>query len=78
MSIGLVEHISKNRAYYSILALALFNLLVMHYTITPVVTGKSFFHMVLTMSMHSPYDTFEGDDLGMSFPDNYSPEYCNY
>ncbi len=45
---------------------------------TPVATGKSFFHMVLTMSMHSPYDTFEGDDLGISFPDNYSPEYCNY
>ncbi len=39
---------------------------------------SSLFHMILTMSMHSPYDNYIGPNYDIAFPENYSPEYRNY
>jgi len=36
------------------------------------------FHMILTMSMHSPYDSYQGPEYDVVFPDSYSVEFCNY
>ena len=41
---------------------------------------EPFFHVILTASMHSPYDKRREflKDCPLVFPNNYSTEYCNY
>lgn len=42
---------------------------------------KPFFHVILTLSMHGPYEAepdFGSSNSDFKFPDNYSKDYCHY